>query len=728
MKTCPNCSSPCFDNAPICENCNTALTDNIAAKPDEPVRFCGRCGARLPDSCVYCLVCGMKAGESPEPEPEAPAGDGFLPIPAESTRGGAADVHGNAKLMTATIVIFAVLVLSAAGVWLMQALPYLSSSAGRRAQGALLYIKDDQLLMNTASLQKEELEGGFAANLQALKNPASLAKVSRNGRFIAYLNDFSGASGSLYLLDLGKSPTPDAPRARSVLMDENCTDTFFFLGGRLMFLTAYGELCCYDTENREIIATGVDLVIDHSDSGILFAGKENGGLNVAAALAAESGFEKFTVDRGIQELCDWNDGLDRFIYTKQAENGLSIFFFDREKNSVLQMADSVDAVISADAEFGETIFQKSQANSFRYEDLINDDMAAKDAVVREPSVDDYPLFSDYVDRHGGDPDMAGISDNEELMQEYDRFVTDGDAYEAKLARDVLRRQIRLDVEAFALQFPKAYELYLCRDGVVSRISERSLLPFDGAELDGSSQTVIWSETGMRSLRKIRISAYEETVSSPLGDYLEGLMTETLFLQTASSPAIRMYVGEGRHFVAGWRLDPKGSGLYFAMGDGSPLADRSPNSANLYWAPLSGGASSGVVLVDEEIGGVTELLPDGRLLYYRDQSGGLCDLFAYNGSQHERIGSDVNLDEPFFKLLNDGKTLLFCEHFQNGAGDLQMLAKQNRLIATGVSGFYYRNDGLVYVLRAVSDGVGELWVFGNSGLVKIDDRVAAVLES
>jgi hypothetical protein len=164
-----------------------------------------------------------------------------------------------------------------------------------------------------------------------------------------------------------------------------------------------------------------------------------------------------------------------------------------------------------------------------------------------------------------------------------------------------------------------------------------------------------------------------------------------------------------------------------MNAGSPALGAA-RPANLYYKLVSGAT---IVQVDENVSAIGEMLDGNRLLYYKNLEDGVCDLYLMTDLIAERIGDRASLSPEYLKVENYGRTLLYAERFESAAssGNLYMLTRQNRQLATGVSRVFYRSDSLVYFLRTPAAGKAssELYAFQSSGLAPVEADVLYVFE-
>lgn len=709
-----------------------------------PADYCKKCGAKLPVARVFCLICGTKAGEEPSvPEESAPpvtATFEFPLIPDASVRRAE---RKNSKLFVICAFISVLLALSAASVWLVQALPYLSAANKTKAHNAIVYISNGGLRFITPLLNEPEEIESFL-NVEPAAN--NISRTSPNGQYIAYLKDYKPSLGilysdpsTLYLRDFAKIPKRDSSEPLSAEIASGVTDSFFFTDNSLalVYLKSDFTLEFTDFNETRVIDNGVYEIIAHSDSLVLYSKQtsdNNAGVFDLYMDTVGSGAESTRkIAENVIELCDYSPSLDKLIYIRTATDGTNdLIGFDIKQNSektlVIGMAGDV---IEADARTFSLLFQTSSPNLFRYDNIIDDDMLREDLRAEEPELEDYPLLNEFYDKYGIDADYEGSLYYEEIVDEKGRFEASIDAYAQKLTRDKLRDDINATVDAFIDESPLLYSLYLCLNGEVVKLADSSYTSFDNATLDVDKGYVIWPQADIRSLKRIPISEYEHIIGTKtLSEYLHDFLSQTLHLQKFGRGAVSLYVGDGPFHISGWQLTEKADGIYFTAGGGSPVQSHDLNMCSLYYASLEDGVAGSILQADENVFGVGTMLYGDRLLYYKNMSSDLCDLYIIDKNGiGERIGDDVAISEDFLKTENGGKTLFYFEHFNTSTktGDLFMHTGQNRQIASDVSGVFYRTDTLVYFLRGLKGGKADLYSFGDDGLRLLDSNVTAVMK-
>lgn len=740
MLVCKRCASELNENNRFCSQCgapvagtpeiDTAVSRKTRMPASDHATYCGKCGARLPESCEHCLICGTKAGEAPpaeeiiEPEPDSePACH-----PAHASQ------RHSKRLMTICVSLCAVLALTAASVWLHEALPYLSPAGKTRAKSAVIYSTPDKLL----KFKSPSMDAPEVITADYVASVSGLARTSPDGSKIAYVNN-----KKLLLYDLSRAALPEAPKSDdTVIYDAPVSDFFFALNGSvLVYLASDGTLAASDFATSWTLGQDISEIIDHNESHVLYSGKAvDGGFPVyVSTVSKQPDNAAVHIGDGILSLEDYTPAFDRFIYTRSGSNkGQDIYSYDAKLGNHKTLAVGVGKIIATDAKSFTVLYQTETANPLRYENLINDDFRRQDDKVIEPDLNDYPLLNEYFDTNEFDTDNLDAEDkenpedSEDLAEQRASFFDALDAFYEKREHDKLRAEINSEIDKFVAEHPTLYDLHLYREGSIVRLAEGSFMPFDTAALDAVKGFALWSVTNFRDSEKILFSEYFGR-SNPvkLNDTLTEGITENLFVQQFGYVPFQISIGGGSYYYCGWQLTEKGDGIYFAAGTGSPVGGYPLNSATLYRMSIQNGSASNLIIIDENVAGIGGMLSNNRLLYFKDRSEddfALCDLHILNGATSVKIGDNAAVDDRYLKLENSGKTLLYCEHFDSASqtGTLFMLTNETRQLATEVRDIYYENDLLVYFLRGFGGGQSALYSFSDDGLGLIDENVKDVL--
>lgn len=706
---------------------------------------CKKCGAVIPDSLNACLICGAKSGELP---PHAYNTGDFAPDSAPAARTA---IKRHPKMMSRVIVITGIiLALTAAATFAAQIFPYYFGAPGiYRAKNAAIYTVGGSLKFMSPSMDVPEILADEIGQLGGID-----AKASSNGKYIAYIRRLSGTA-KLYLRDFSARPTVTQPETADIEISPDA-QSFFFTDGntQIIYLTRNGELYSYDFTHSRLIGENIREVVGHNDEYVLCIGKGNddsgahaSALYVIRYLPGEN--TRQAVAEDVYELIDHTAAFDKFIFTVwqgDGDNGVisDIVAVDIKQNTRQTLATGAGKIIAADAKNFTVLYQTAYNNPLHYDNIINDDLAREDDKVKEPDLDDYPLLKEFYEKYGVDADYSGTMEFEDIAEEDAKLDIAIAAYDKSRDNEKLRFKILDGLDEFIVEFPTLYDLYLYHNGNVRRISESSYSPFDDAKLDVLNGVASWRETNFNTLEKTLFSRLP--ADTDIFRLLSERLTDKLYIQPFGQSSVQIGIGgKDKSFTCGgWQLAGKADGVFFAMREGAPpISERNrslvtnypPYDYNLYYyySGTNKDIYGHIFVMDKNVGTVGEMLDGDRLLYFKDISGNICDLYMLDGtrtdSAGQRIGENVSLLGDYFKLANNGKTLLFCERFneKTNSGNLFMYTNQNRQLATDVNDIYYKNDSLVYFIRNLENGKADLYLFGESGPVLLDTGVTAVAD-
>ncbi len=701
---------------------------------------CKKCGAVLPSSCENCLICNTKAGEAPQDTD-------MLEYVVSPLRNGSGLARHSKKLKIFCMSLGLLLLLSAVSLWLYDMLPYYLGVSGKsRAKNAIVYVTEDRTLkFKSPSIDfPETVITNFTPRAQNEKALSNMAKTGPNGRYLAYV-DIVGdtvrdnkSAGKLYVRDFAQRPTIQKINSKEeftdILICENATDKFFFNenGSMMVFIDSDDNLSATDFTQNWQLDEGVTEIVKYKNGKLLYAKSSHENSkdmrsNMYVVTVANGSEPAVQIDSGIITLASYTDTLDRFVYLAEADKDTNeIRALDVKQGNRQILAVGVDKLISADADTFTALYQTKAANPLHYDSIINDELARDDDKLAEPDLEKYPILKSFFSENGETADYKQKVEDEEIIEEGTAYEAEIKKFIEKLDRDDVRIEILREIDAFVEQHPFLFDLYLSQNGNSARLAEGSYSPFDDAQLDAENAMSVWSATNFNSFEKIQFANVKST--DKISDELNEKLSDHIYFEKFGYTTVTLSVGNSNFFSLGWQLTKKADGIYFAIGEGTPLAEKN-RSASLYFAPIIGGSIGSILLVDDKVDGIGDMLQGNKLLYYKDKTADTCDLYAMTGTTGERIGEDVTLLSDYFKIRHDGNTLLFCERFvpREKFGNLFMIAKQNRQLATDVCGIYYRNDSLVYFLRNVKDGKPDLYSFGGDGLSLIDKSIVAVME-
>lgn len=725
--------------------------------PIEKVQYCGKCGARLPEGCRFCLICGTKAGQAPEPVPEKvhpmeQVGDYdfFKGIDYQE----AVPKPRGKKLLLAAGVVALILIVAAVGVWVWQLLPYVQTAGKSKAQNAIVYVQEGHSLkFRTPTMNKaEEITGTFRAG--DTTSSGQLAKSSHDGRYLAYLNKYEGLTdswmsgkGELYILDLTKNLRPDTPRGEGIHISANVTTNYFFSADDafVVYLTDNGNLYAYDYLTAWQLDTDVKGVYSVGNSQVLYYKGNEDNLrsdtpraDVYLRSIPLEADDKVRIDADVGGILDWTPAFDKILYTQNRWDVESssyrqdVVSYDVAMHTHEMISMGVARIVHASAADNAVLYLLPQRAVFRYEDFIDDDLEASDREMTEPDIENYPELAEFYKFYGENSDEEEYTDSidfEVISAQRELYEEDIAAYEQMQDRTALRERIHASIDRLAGQGPIFYELMQYREGVTKKLADHAYTRDTGTatgiqgDVTKNYATYCVAEPGR--MKKLRMSESEAELDSfDAGRQLREQMPFSLYFSYASQPPVKLFISSQKLMPVDLVVTDKVDGIYFTLQEtGNPSAKN-----ELYYAAVKSGSVSDALLVDRGIrledGGKRF---NGKQLYSKDeQNDGSFDLYTLKDGVKERICYDIALGGI---VENGGKTLFFYQTYDPSylTGELYMMVRDKKLVSANVRDFFYRRDNLVYLLCAGTDGTGDLYAYTGDEVVLIDSGVTQVLE-
>lgn len=658
---------------------------------------CPHCGALFPAGCDTCLICGGAKDDTPY--------EGIFPVPSDGEERPHLTPPDRTEVKAlrsapdrwrrwfggvSLVIVLLLVTLGSLSVYRQ----YFDTGSFQGA-AAVMYQNSEGVLMLSHPGLEQPLAVTGAIDPDA---DFSLGYVtsSPNGRWVACAD----GAGSLYRIDLAQEG------ADAVLVAEDHAGSAVFSQNNeyLLYINQAGELYASNISGRWRLDTGVAEILAADSQKVLYTrrGDREGQVDLYLNDMRQDGGDLWVVDRNIAEVLDWTSGFERILYTTwqtgdDGERTVNLHQYtlgDVGDSLAVTLVAGVGKVLDASAECGVAIYLAPQHQRWSYEHFVDDDMAARDASLREPNLEDYPLVAAAVARYGGGADFTDISDNEELVEENNRYQEAEQQWADKRSRDELRARLR---ESFAgLTEPvELGDLYVYRNGganlLDSGVWENDDLTPGNGRVSAAQGYIAYEKIHPETLRKVKMSTLWEDDVAVMGDpveyFLSGTRRELLFSRLEGEPE-RLFLRTEDNRFKQWRVAPNADGVYFTAG-------REGTDANtLYYTALSGASPADPVQVERDVRQLQVTLRDG-VLFWVGPKGDTRLYIAQGASARELADTDMEL-----AVVNSGSTLLYIERRDgaNGTGDLYMLTGEQRLVAGAVSGYLYRSDELVYLLR------------------------------
>lgn len=684
---------------------------------------CGKCGALLPAGKEACLICGTSRDAVPfQGEFPVPAGE-TASLPYQPRQSGSARRTPEVWRRWGSGVIGAIMAVFLLFAGLNIYRLYFDTSSYRAAESVLYETDSHRLLLSHPGLERplevvgvERSPSGYSGTLSA----------SPSGRWLSY----TAKSGGLYLLDLSHRSAIDGDHLEAVKLASNLAQPAVFSDDNdyLVYLTKQESLFASDLSDVWQLDTGVAEVAAVEGSKVLYTrrGDRTGQLDLYINYIPNGSGEWYVVERSVVQVLDWTQGFEKLLYTsfRQDESGNNVLClqqYDQNRSGSTTLVPGVGTVLDASAERGVVVFLMPRLVALRYGNFIDDDLLREDGVVREPDPADYPLIAGLVEREE-DVDLSALEDNEEVLEQWLGYQDALKRWEDKQERDRLRQKLQ---SVFMGQngFVELGDLYVFQNGTLTLLDEDVVgiddLTREAGRVSAAGNYIAYQKVYPDSLQPLRMSELwddpERWGLEPREYYYDGVERELRFSALNGQP-VRLFVRGGGNEPKEWSVSSGGEGVYFTAG---PAESGDKNA--LYYSAIKNGVPGTAGLIDREVAGIADVLRDGVL--FRRADGSL--QMAQNGSVRDLGDGGVGA----YELVNGRATLLCLVYGEDaGGGDLYRYGRETVWVASGVESFSYRNDELIYFLRAVEKDRLDLYVYQSGKEKLINQDVLELLTS
>lgn len=478
-----------------------------------------------------------------------------------------------------------------------------------------------------------------------------------------------------------------------------------------------GKLYVHNLSEETLVDNDVTNYWYSDDKSAIFYTKVNDG-ETDLYVAEKSKLENKTkIDSDIADVEQFDGDSGDIYYTKQAEdeekNSLTLYAkkYGKDKEKLVSDIDSIESGIIDNSFYYKVAVEKEVALS----SLVEDDMAAGDANLTEPAMEDFQTIEQmpYTDWWTGETYYEDV-----VNTDYDAYYDASDRYYEKQQRDQMRQEL-----SEAKYTDVSYTLYLFTDGKGNKITDDySYATF----VDVSKQTIFYNKNDRKEMKKVLLSeidyvdevsyAYSDNISASSLTYLaKDLKGDITFLEddvSLYSPAlssdnktlyaIEMNEEEDRELVS------------FEMVDGKPTNRKS---------------------LDEDVDSFTYISDKSLLFYYKEvNDNGIGELYQLADGKKSRIAIDVK--QGYSSYFKEDGTLFYVIDYDkdNGSGTL-VKSKDGKAdkIANEVGDYYYLGPSALYYLGNYDyeRGYGELMKAANKDKEQdtlIHDRVYTMYQS
>lgn len=601
------------------------------------------------------------AEETMEPE-EQPTQTETVETAADTAAEGAAPpIEEKKKKSHLPVILIVLAVLIGIGVYYWQTM----QSGGNAVQDTgVLYAKNDDLyfydLENEPYLLQEGISAGGSYHYYYSAWGASCAE---EGHW-AYFSDNIDESGCF---DLYRKDTADAA-AEPVLIDSNVYDYMTSKNGEVAAYLAMGKsgdgdslkLRVYNGESVQEMAEGIHLengVYSLSSDGKYLVFKDAYGM----LRVAEAGQKETLPLTDAAELYELAEEGGMLYFVAKGTEGYHIYSYAFDGADPSLVAENV-SYMELMPNGKDLLYCKTPTEQVLYRDIVVDDMAEADAALTE---------------------------------------ADGEAYEKKLQRDVIREAME-NGEGFA---PLLQECYILSDGKSALVSKD-----------------VVSTIGVDSDKPYAVGYRAKTFTPLHLSVIDGGldMVEYIYFMSLSYGGLETFLADG----AGNAETLTGSNI---QPDSLQISPDGKRAASLTEDPNSGGN----ILMVMEIGKAAEATAvqtnvenfgfvGSSLYYYFDYENGAGTLAAE--------GTEKTIpDACGIQYTDEGAYYIADVDSSTGNGELRFWnGTEEIMIDSAVFAFQYKNNGkLVYLSSYEIGGAGDLYYYDGAESRKLDTDVTAI---
>ncbi len=449
MITCPKCGNVLSDDAKFCNNCGSRLEEIAMETPETEAP-----AAETPVTAAPATETPVEETSAAEPaafsQPAEPVG--YNPIPDPYATDPNAKKNSKKIILIGGIAVAAVAVVAVAIA--------LIAGAGKKdsKSNVALYIRDDQLVYNNLKGDPIELSDDlyddydfnadtvsyYAANTTYVSGKSNLVIYPDKMEYTYSDDDYSSSYGyTLYYVKGVKEemePEKLANDVKGYLVSED--------EKTILYMTSDGNLYTSDFKEKEKIDSDVTIFYATDDcSKVVYKNSDDN-------LYLWQNGEEEKLDSDVSHIEHVSEDLSKIFYMQEDR----LYVYDTKEGAETKIASDVDDVLEV-YDSGEVYYLVAEEKPIS--DLIDDDMAASDAELKNPDdlvneaydleypdYDDYEDYDDYWDAYD-----AYWEEYEALDDAYwDEYYELSDAYGDKDDRDYLR-------ECFEEDTYTTYSLY-----------------------------------------------------------------------------------------------------------------------------------------------------------------------------------------------------------------------------------------------------------------------------
>lgn len=537
-----------------------------------------------------------------------------------------------------------------------------------------------------------------------------MAKMTVDNKKLFFIDRIKDdGTGSLYYRDVNAKAKDDSDANKGVKLASGIAAQDYRIftinddGSKVFYLKNYdgyedgGKLYFNDLKNETSIDSQVQDYWYSQDKNILYYTKNNDGKRILYFVDLKKIDDKTKVDSDIYYVESFDSATGKIYYSKSdggsddSETSVSTYTLyskelNKDKTKLLGDISSVVSSIENDEFYYTTVTKKEVSLA----SLVDDDLAASDAAMKEPQ---YTDFQKTVQVPETDFWTGETYYYEETQTDYDAWYDASLKYEEKQDRDYLREELQAgkinDV---------SYDLNLFSAGKSTLIASDYVgSPFSSIK----SKLVVYTKNDRKSMNKIKLS----TLSS--SEDVRSAYDETRTQATAT------YMSLGANKDIEFADKDTANHSYYLSKDGKTLytIESTDSKSELVSYDISSGKPANRKAIDDEVDTMLYIGDADQIYYYKnlndDDEG---DLYSWKGGTKQKIAIDVQSGQT--TIYPDEGVVLYLSEFdrKHETGTLSMYKDQkNTKIASDVGAYFFNYGADLYYLDNYDNdtGVGDL---------------------
>ena len=380
-----------------------------SANAPVPKKYCPQCGTENEADAVFCGNCGFSFTGNPSADAQANANSAAPAAKAKKP--------GMKKALAIGAVAAGVVVLGVGAYTVMRSMGVLGK---KEASKELLYLKGNEINImagkNPITIEGDFWENSYDIGLNTSYNPI---QFSDDGNYLFYPQDYTGYEYDLY------RKKASSKKDDGIKIDSGVRSYKLISEKKIAYIKNDGaKLYISDTKDKEKVDSDVSWFrISDDKKYILWCTSDHDMYVQDISLKKD----KIKLDSDVEYACYFSDDLRTLLYKAEGNLYRIKDFGDEEKidsdiDNVSVYTDD-DKLLLNYTKIGDSDAEYSKGN------LVNDDMAASDALMKEPSIEDYQTT---VTSEGW------FGPIETTETDYDAYYDANEKYQEKLNRDSIR--------------------------------------------------------------------------------------------------------------------------------------------------------------------------------------------------------------------------------------------------------------------------------------------------